>query len=83
MDPKFSAALLGDSCSKKDTISGAKITSKLKRDAVAKVEDRGYPVSKGCKAFVGQNEADLQRAALLSEPMRAIKYVAAKAQEGQ
>jgi imidazolonepropionase-like amidohydrolase len=36
--------LLGNFGSKEDEMSGAKFTDEFKRDAVAQVEDRGYPV---------------------------------------
>jgi transposase len=36
--------LLGNFGSKEDDMSGAKFTDGFKRDAVAQVEDRGYPV---------------------------------------
>ena len=36
--------MLGDFGSKEDEMSANKFTDELKRDAVAQVEDRGYPV---------------------------------------
>jgi hypothetical protein len=36
--------LFGNFGSKEDDMSGAKFTDEFKRDAVAQVEDRGYPV---------------------------------------
>jgi len=36
--------LLGDFGSKEDEMSANKFTDEFKRDAVAQVEDRGYPV---------------------------------------
>ena len=44
MAPRFVDALLGNFGSKEDEMSGAKFTDEFKRDAVAQVEDRGYPV---------------------------------------
>jgi transposase len=36
--------LLGDFGSKEDEMSAIKFTDEFRRDAVAQVEDRGYPV---------------------------------------
>jgi len=42
--PRFGDALLGNFGCKKAAMSGAEFTDEFKHDAVAQVEDRGYPV---------------------------------------
>ena len=52
MAPKWVDTLLGNFGSEEEDMFGAKFTEEFKRDAVAQVEDRGYPVREVAERLV-------------------------------
>ena len=72
-------ALPGNFGSKKDEMSGAEFTGQFKRDAIAKVEDRGYPVRKAAERLGVSPRSICTWQRLFSRPTKVIKEVDAQA----
>ena len=62
-------------------MSGAKFTDEFKRDAVAQVEDRGYPVRKVAERLGVSTKSIYTWQRLFSRPAKVIKAVDAQADE--
>ena len=62
-------------------MSGAKFTDEFKRDAVAQVEDRGYPVRKVAERLGVSTKSIYTWRRLFSRPAKVIKAVDAQADE--
>jgi transposase len=73
--------LLGNFGSKEDEMSGAKFTDEFKRDAVAQVEDRGYPVREVAERLGVSTKSIYTWQRLFSRPAKVIKAVDAQADE--
>ena len=62
-------------------MSGAKFTDEFKRDAVAQVEDRGYPVREVAERLGVSTKSIYTWQRLFSRPEKAIKAVDAQADD--
>ena len=62
-------------------MSGAKFTDEFKRDAVAQVEDRGYPVREVAERLGVSTKSIYTWQKLFSRPAKGIKEVDAQADE--
>ena len=62
-------------------MSGAKFTDEFKRDAVAQVEDRGYPVREVAKRLGVSTNSIYTWERLFSRPAKVIKAVDEQADE--
>ena len=62
-------------------MSGTKFTDEFKRDAVAQVEDRGYPVRKVAERLGVSTKSIYTWRRLFSRPAKVIKAVDAQADE--
>jgi transposase len=73
--------LLGDFGSKEDEMSGAKFTDEFKRDAVAQVVDRGYPVREVAERLGVSTKSIYTWQKQFSRPAKVIQEVDAQADE--
>jgi transposase len=73
--------LLGNFGSKEDEMSGAKFTDEFKRDAVAQVEDRGYPVREVAERLGVSTKSIYTWQKQFSRPAKVIQEVDAQADE--
>ena len=62
-------------------MSGAKFTEEFKRDAVAQVEDRGYPVREVAERLGVSTQSIYTWQKLFSRPAEVVKEVDAQADE--
>ncbi len=62
-------------------MSGAKFTDEFKRDAVAQVEDRGYPVREVAERLGVSTKSIYTWQKLFSRPAKVVKEVDAQADE--
>jgi len=62
-------------------MSGAKFTEEFKRDAVAQVEDRGYPVREVAERLGVSTQSIYTWQKLFSRPTKVVKEVDAQADE--
>jgi transposase len=73
--------LVGNFGSKETHLSGTKFTDEFKRDAVAKVEHRGYPVREVAERLRVSTKSIYTWQKLFSRPANVIKEVDAQADE--
>jgi transposase len=73
--------LLGNFGSKEDEMSGSKFTDEFKRDAVAQVEDRGYPVREVAERLGVSTKSIYTWQKQFLRPAKVIQEVDAQADE--
>jgi transposase len=73
--------LLGNFGSKEDEMSASKFTDEFKRDAVAQVEDRGYPVREVAERLGVSTKSIYTWQKQFSRPAKVIQEVDAQADE--
>jgi transposase len=81
MAPRFVDAVLDNFGSKSDNMSEAEFTDEFQRDAVAQVEDRGYPVGEVAERLSVSTKSIYTWQKLFSRPVKVIKKLDAQADE--